>query len=290
VIRRGNATTLRERLDQIFAQDPHADLIVGGDFNSQYNQSQAYPEMGQTGINTVLQSQGDELALRGPLTGGLYNLWFELPKSQRGSDVYRDQWGTLMQIMIPRGLYDKRGIQYVDNSFRVLRQENVNAQAGSQLPIRWAQVGPIGGGYSDHFPLEMQFHVVATSDRMAYLSLETPGTPDVSSDQAPARSVDFAAAKRATVRSLNDLGSDAAVCDPGNLGHVFQVEAVVSGERPFRVRLFEQDYNLWAFDVDLRREIYRRFAVGQAIKIHAEVGIHQEQWQLVVRDRSWIDP
>ncbi len=33
-----NARTLRTRLDEILRADPHADLIIGGDLNSQYNQ------------------------------------------------------------------------------------------------------------------------------------------------------------------------------------------------------------------------------------------------------------
>ena len=49
-----NARTLRTRLDEILREDPNADVIIGGDFNSQYNQKQRYPQMKTTGINDVL--------------------------------------------------------------------------------------------------------------------------------------------------------------------------------------------------------------------------------------------
>lgn len=87
--RRANATTLRTRLDELLATDPNADFIVAGDLNSHYNQKQRYRAMGTTAINDVLGSQGNELNLRGK-DRDLYNLWFELPSDQRGSDIYKE--------------------------------------------------------------------------------------------------------------------------------------------------------------------------------------------------------
>jgi hypothetical protein len=115
-----NAQTLRNRLDEIFQKDPYADVIIGGDFNSQYNQKVRYPKMKPAGLNDILGSQGNELVIRGK-NRDLYNLWFELPAEERGSDTYKGEWGTLMQMIISRGLYDLRGVQYVDNSFGVAK-------------------------------------------------------------------------------------------------------------------------------------------------------------------------
>ena len=64
-VRLGNAQTLRDRLDQILKEDPKADVIIGGDFNTQYNQGQRYPFMTKTAIQDVLGSQGDARALGG---------------------------------------------------------------------------------------------------------------------------------------------------------------------------------------------------------------------------------
>lgn len=90
-IRWGNAETLRRRLEVLLAADPLADVVLGGDFNSQHNQSEAYGTMAKTALNTILGSQGDELKIRELDRLWLYNLWYELPVDERGSDVYRDQ-------------------------------------------------------------------------------------------------------------------------------------------------------------------------------------------------------
>lgn len=287
-IRARNARVLRERLSELLATDPHADVVLGGDFNSHYNQSLRHPEMGTTALNGVLGSQGDELAIRGPDGPDVYNLWFELPARRRGSDVFRDHWGTLMQMMIVHGLYDHRGVQYVDNSFDVAAIENLNAQAGSRTPVRWSFAGEAGSGYSDHLPIYARFQVVVDNDPTRYLTLTDPGRADATSPQP--RAVDYRAVQHANIARARERGSDAALRDNDRIGHIFLVHAQVSGERPFRVRLFQEDYTVWAFDRDLRLEIYNRFSLGDHIVFHGELGIHRGQWQFIVRDRSWLDP
>ena len=47
-----------------------------------------------------------------------YNLWYEWPINERGSDTYRGYWGTLMQLIISNGMYDSKGLSYVNQSFR----------------------------------------------------------------------------------------------------------------------------------------------------------------------------
>jgi len=59
-LRIANARVLRARIDELLAADPHADIILGGDFNSQYNQRQRYhATMQETALNDVLGSQGN---------------------------------------------------------------------------------------------------------------------------------------------------------------------------------------------------------------------------------------
>jgi len=166
-----NARTLRNRLNEIFRADPNADVILGGDFNSQYNQNRRYAKtMKETGINDVLGSQGNELAVRGT-TRDLYNLWYELPADQRGSDTFRGEWGTLMHVMISRGLYDYRGVQYVDNSFGVAKIAGLNRgmrrvyRCGGRATARRAR------GFSDHFPIYAKFVTVTDGRADRYLPL-----------------------------------------------------------------------------------------------------------------------
>jgi endonuclease/exonuclease/phosphatase family metal-dependent hydrolase len=287
-IRVGNARVLRDRLNQLLATDPQADIILGGDFNSHYNQALRHPELAETAINQVLGSDGDELGLRRNDGPSLYNLWFELPPERRGSDVYRGHWGTLMQLLIVRGLHDFRGVQYIDNSFGVAIREDLNAQAGTRVPLSWNVIEGTGTGFSDHFPISACFRAVDDADTSRYQTLTNPGRAHQTS--ATPRPVDYEAVRAARVPAARDFGSDAALRQADHIGRVYRVEAEVSGEKPFRIRLFEEDYNIWAFELELRLEIYRRYQVGDRLTLYGELGIHRGQWQFIVRDASWLNP
>ena len=87
-----NAGVMRSVLDARLTADPTADIVLVGDFNSHHNQAlrMAGP-VDTTGMNGVLRSQSSEQAL---LDGraDLYNLWYELPQPQRGSEVWAGEW------------------------------------------------------------------------------------------------------------------------------------------------------------------------------------------------------
>lgn len=172
-----NAAVLRHRLDQVLAQNPMIDFILGGDFNSDYNQSHRYSYMQLTGINDILKSVGDESMVAYGTTNAVYNLWYEHPIEKRGSDVYRGYWGTLMQIMISPGMYDQSGVSYVDNSFDVLRIPGKNVYETSGAPIRWSAVEN-GYGFSDHLPISMQFTASNRKEVGKKINLMNPSIND----------------------------------------------------------------------------------------------------------------
>jgi endonuclease/exonuclease/phosphatase family metal-dependent hydrolase len=286
-IRLGNARTLRQRLDQILKADPSTDVLIGGDFNSHYNQSATNPKMQQTAINSVAGSQGDELAIRNPTGPSLYNLWHDVPLNRRGSDVYNERWGTLMQLMITRGLYDYSGVQYVDNSFAVAAIENVNAQAGSRVPISWESIDGVSGGFSDHLPVFAEFRRVTENDKNRYLPLIDPGIND---DPRDLRPIDYAATAQAKpLRSVKNLGSDTAIKSIDNIGHAFLVDATVSGNFPFRIKIFDEEFTVWAYNEKFRVSIYNRYPLGQPMVFLGELGVHKGKWQFIVRDPSWLE-
>jgi endonuclease/exonuclease/phosphatase family metal-dependent hydrolase len=285
-IREGNAAELKKRLEAVRNRDANADIILGGDFNSQHNQAEAYPEMRTTAVHGILGSQGDEQRIQTD-ADIVYNLWYELPESERGSDVYQNRWGTLMQMMVTRGLYDSHGIQYVDNSFEVLIHEGINAQIGSRVPVRWNQVGDTGGGFSDHFPVAAKFRVLGSTADRRFIELKNPSRGEPATQ--PNRWADFQAVRKANVPSLNEFKTDQEICDPKNLGHVYWVEGKISGERPLRIQIYEQDYNIWAFDVEMRKKIYEKLQLNQSVRFLGEVGIHEGKWQFIVRDLSWLE-
>lgn len=288
LIRLGNAEVLRRRVDEILAEDPHADVILGGDFNSHYNQSQLFPAIPKTAVNDVLGSQGNEAGIRDPDGPALYNLWYELPPQERKSDAYRGKWGTLMQMMVTRGLYDYQGVQYVDNSFRVAVFEDLNAQPGSQTPLAWRKVQGTGGGFSDHFPIAASFRVIKEDDPNSFFQLEFPGLEHPEKDAVPLL-VDYSGLPKDRLESTAELGSDQAIQQVARMGRVLRVKGTVSGEMPFVIRLFEDDYKVWAFDRDFRIEIYKRFPLGSSIEFYGELDFHEGMWQFVIRDPDWLD-
>ncbi|MBU3666661.1 MAG: endonuclease/exonuclease/phosphatase family protein [Chthoniobacterales bacterium] len=278
--RRFNARTLRGRLDDILREDPSADIIVTGDFNSQYNQSQAYPFMGETGLNDILGSQGDESATASAPGFSLYNLWHELPAEQRRSDHFAGKWGTLMQQMITPGLYDSNGVQYGDNSFSVVMLDGVNTRTPLRLPRRWSNAGA-GGGASDHFPVASRYRTVEENDKNARIKPEKPGT---NNGQAEPLSVGFEALQPSQV---GEFLADAAKNPAAHIGEIFLVRGTVAGRRPLAVEVSGAKFLLWSPDVDLRKRM-QKFPTGSGVEFLAELDMHKGQFQFVVQAPQWL--
>jgi endonuclease/exonuclease/phosphatase family metal-dependent hydrolase len=280
--RRFNAKTARDRLDAIFAADPSADVIVTGDFNSQYNQSAVYTFMGKTGINDVLGSQGDEAATAGATNLSLYNLWHELPEEKRGSDHHNGKWGTLMQSLITPGLYDHNGLQYVDNSFTVVALDGDNSVTELSIPRRWSNLGD-GSGFSDHFPVAFRIRTVADDDKAKRLELADAGKP---SDATTQSSVGF---DRLKADKLPAFDAKAAADLGAHMGQFFRVEGKIASRRPLTLETGGSKYALWASDKesDALRPI-RKLPVGSEVKIIGLLSTHKGKPQFLVEDRSWL--
>ncbi len=280
-----NARTLRQRLDEILRADPNADLILGGDFNSQYNQKQRYPAMKTAAMNDVLRSQGNELAVRGP-DRDLYNLWHELPPEQRGSDTFRGEWGTLMHLIISRGLYDFRGVQYVDNSFSVAKFSGLNTD-DKGLPVRWSFDGPGGAGFSDHFPLAARFVTVNDGRADRYVSLRKPseegagalGVTKIGYGKLDLPALALTAAK---------LPAGAMIRTEAYKGKIFRVEGRVPAGERLAVEFLGETYDVWSYDEALRNQLRAANPAGARIRFYGELGQYRGRWQFVIQDPSWV--
>jgi len=288
VDRRANARVLRARIDELLAKDPNTDILIGGDLNSQYNQRQRYrATMRETGINDVLRAQGNELAIRGK-DRDLYNLWFELPSDQRASDHFRGEWGTLMHIILSRGLYDYRGVQYEDNSFTVMRIPGVNANELG-LPLRWQPEPAPGRGYSDHFPLLARFRVVDDDRTDRWLSLTRGSTEDDPSGEA--LTVDFAPPSLfATARRIADLPEDTDLRDGSHSGRIFLVEGKghLNDRGHVKIMLGDLEWDVFSHKPELRNELRQRVRDGKKLRFYGELGTYRGQWQFVVQDERWL--
>ncbi len=279
-----NAGVLRARVDEILSGDAQADIIIGGDLNSQYNQSARYPQMRETGINTILGSQGNELAIRGPQRA-LYNLWYELPPEGRASYLFRGEWGTLMHLIVSRGLYDYRGVQYVDNSFGVAKVVGVNADATGR-PIRWSNEGS-GSGYSDHYPIFARFTTVPDNAPDRWLALRRPS--DKEETGANVQKMNYAAVDlgRVAVKS-SDIPAGANLRDGTWNRKILRVEGKVVGERPFTIEFRGEHWEVFSHDKDLRTEFYKSHKIGDRGRFYGELWNYRGRWQFIIHDRAWL--
>lgn len=287
-VRLENAKTLRGRLDAIFAEDASADVIVAGDLNSHYNQQRRYRAMKETGINSVLGSQGNELALRGK-SADLYNLWFELPSNNRGSDIYKDEWGTLIHLILSRGLYDQNGVQYVDNSFKVVKIPGLNADVYG-WPVRWFK-SKTPGGFSDHFPIMARFRTVDDGDKTRWVPLTQPSLTEAGPD-APVRADALLVDLFAAAAKTSELPPDTDLRNGSFDGRVFFVEAPATvDEHGFvHVSVLGKDYDVFTHDQDLRPRIREQAKADGRLSFYGELGTYRGHWQFMLHGKEWLAP
>jgi endonuclease/exonuclease/phosphatase family metal-dependent hydrolase len=278
--RLGNAKTVRERLDQILQEDPKADVIIGGDFNTQYNQGQRYSFMTKTAIQDVLGSQGDASMFKGEGKPDLYTLWFDVAPDQRFSDEYSGEWGTLIQILVTRGLEDGKGVDYVPGSFHQVRVAGVNSREPLGLPWRWTNYGP-GWGASDHFPVIATFRVGGEA------SSGEKASPKSSLPQKEALKVGFDRIDRSKLRNASVLKNATPEELAKAMGEFFVVEGTLSKIRPLEIDVDGKPYSLHSFDKNLKDAI-RAMAKGSQVKIVGELGLFKGKLQFVIQDSSWI--
>ncbi|MEJ6603880.1 MAG: hypothetical protein QNL51_15060 [Opitutaceae bacterium] len=282
-IRVQNAEVLRDRLDVIFAEDPLADVIIGGDLNSQYNQKLRYPKMPRTGVDDVLRVGYSESELRrGDID--LHNLWYELEEPNRGSDVYRGEWGTLMHLIVSRGLHNWSGIQYQDNSFKVARVPGLNADIAG-APIRWSSGGSNGSGFSDHLPIYAHFRSVDQGLADKWMPVENPADTPASTE---VWRVDYAAADLNGALRLDALPKGTDLRDGSWTGKLFRVNGAAIGARNPKVRFGGAVYGVYASPPAAKDLLEAQAVRSRALSFYGELGTYKGDWQFVVRDVSWV--
>lgn len=259
-----NAHVLRGLIEARLAKDPDADIIIGGDLNSHYNHDVLYPDI-QTGINGVLGSQGDESFAK----GDLYNLWFELSPEERYSEVWRGRRGTLMHLLLTSGLYDNKGISYIDGSFDKLRLTGLNADAIGR-PLEWNFAGSTGGGASDHFPVYARF----TTRSFEAISELSRGDDALDYEMR----LDYASGQALELEDgafLKDI-PDAELGE--YIGRFYTVPATVRSLRPFKLDVRGTEWSAYTPNPELRPSIER----GEHYELVVTLGIWKGKRQLLV--------
>ena len=273
-IRVENAKVLRSLIDARLKADPQADIIIAGDLNSHYNHSVLFPNM-VTGVNDILGSTGRESFNE----ADLYNLWFELAPEARYSEVWRGRIGSLMHMLITKGLYDDNGISYIDGSFNKLVIPGINADIIGR-PIRWQPAGETGGGVSDHFPVYARFSFGAFEATSALSNGE-----NVSAYEFPLSVAEFNGDLNLTDGSFLNSLSDAELMP--YIGQLYTVDAIVESIRPLRLKVDRRTWPAYYSDPSYIEEdglpLYIKKHRGQ-VSLVVQFNFYRGKSQLIVED------
>lgn len=278
VVRIQNAEVLRNRIDQLKGENPDVDIIVGGDLNSDYNQIQRYTNMSSTGINTILGSSGDELAVSRK-AAYLYNLWYELPAEERKSDNYSNQWGTLMHLIVSPGMYNRNGVSYVDNSFEVGIFSGLNANKYNGYPIRWTN-GAGGLGFSDHFPLSME---IVVSDDSGSIEPLNPGVENDASWK-PIRLVPVM--PPAQEIAVFDASRPESYLTAEHYDSFFEVTGRFNADGTLQVGSMTFDLFSPAFRIN--QVLESQIQAEETIQFVGRLSNFRNSWQFIIDDRDFI--
>ncbi len=159
-----SAKALMKRLKEL-----NGDYIVLGDFNSNWNEPKEILRSkrlndtgGVTGIGHILKTWRGKRGVDKRSVAPPYHtdLWLELPPQRRWSHNFYGRKGSLDHIILPASMFDERGINYVDRSFRRFTPHYLFKKSGALFRWQLAKKGHgkhLGAGYSDHLPIYAEF-------------------------------------------------------------------------------------------------------------------------------------
>ncbi|MCW8821512.1 MAG: endonuclease/exonuclease/phosphatase family protein [Sulfurovum sp.] len=143
------------------------EYIILGDFNSDYNayltlEDKINDTKGKTAFNDVLKTKvGPYLVEENEMStverGVHYTLWKELPVDQRWSHKFYGKKSSLDQIVLPKQMFDGKGLDYINNSFKVFKASYLFTKKGYINQWRYKNGKHMAKGYSDHLPVYAYF-------------------------------------------------------------------------------------------------------------------------------------
>ena len=281
-----NAGVLRKRLDEIFKANPNANVIIGGDLNAHYNQLQRYPKMGRTAVQDVLGSQGNIEKFTSADNNGavLYNLWYDVEPSQRHSDTFQGEWGTLMQIIISKGLANGSGVDYVGSSFGAVVIDGLNAKSQAHLPNPVTLYGP-GAGISDHFPVMATFAIINKDDKAGVPLKRAEVTPSEALVEVPgpidrSKLIRASALEKMSAEQVANSINDLFVIDGTFLG---------GGKKTSAVKVGEKTYNLYLSNNKVSQSI-KSVAKGTAVQWIGILHFHNNELEFEINNTNFLLP
>lgn len=157
------AKTLTSRILQL----QNSEYIILGDLNSRHDAPNSLElslnnTNGITAIGEVIHTYKNAKPIAKNEIVNLpkgfhYNLWNELPSSKRWSHNFKREKTAIDHIILPASLFDKKGINYKDNSFGVFAPSYLLNRYGGINRWKIKNGNHLGSGYSDHLPIKAFF-------------------------------------------------------------------------------------------------------------------------------------
>jgi endonuclease/exonuclease/phosphatase family metal-dependent hydrolase len=140
------ASVLRSRLDEIFAADANADVVLIGDFNDEPDNVSIKDHL------RAAQSQ-DNLPV-----GALYDTTAPIRADQKGTFVWDNKWILIDHVIVSPGLLDQSGYRWKPNSSERLEYRELffhpNFPGAIPRPNKsYSEDRFHKNGYSDHLPV-----------------------------------------------------------------------------------------------------------------------------------------
>ncbi|MBU1098150.1 MAG: endonuclease/exonuclease/phosphatase family protein [Bacteroidetes bacterium] len=145
------AETLNSALHKIYNEEKSPNIFIVGDFNDEPDNISIHDTLGAS------EYYCDSLLISSPKK--LYNLAYKKFKDGLGSYMYKSQWNMLDQIIVSESVISENNLNYVCNSFELVKPEILLTLTGSYKGAsRPSYAGNrYLGGFSDHFPVGARF-------------------------------------------------------------------------------------------------------------------------------------
>ena len=139
------AQTLKNKVDELLADDPEAKIIIMGDMND---------EPTNKSLAEVLNAKAPNSKAE------LYNLMIPLKEQNKGSYNYRDNWNMLDNLVVSGTVLHGHGLVVSDQLGVIFHEPwmEYHNKNGNMAPNRTYGGPNYYGGISDHFPVYMQLN------------------------------------------------------------------------------------------------------------------------------------
>lgn len=149
------ASNLRKSVDEDFAVNPSAKIIVIGDFNDEPTNLSILETLNANSF----KCDSIKAEYLSNTKGELFNTSYQAYEDGLGTYKYRDDWNMLDQIIISSNLITNPDFYYICNSFNIYKPYFMVTQSGTYKGTASPTYGgrKYLGGYSDHFPVTAKF-------------------------------------------------------------------------------------------------------------------------------------